>query len=184
MRQPLSHPLEGLGPIAEWQVFKKFPMPMEEIRLPNGSVLRLPVKTIWLSPFTLPAGLVRAFAGLPTGREPVPRATDWTRCAIAEAADFTAIAELLEQLAAQAEAIHADTYQSGRRAEHDKKAFRHRFAEYAVTCSGRKLDDLGAALYSMTFCKIDLEEYARLRRRDERGAKDGSAPRRAKYSVR
>jgi len=63
--------------------------------------------------------------------------------------------------------------------EHDKKAFSRRFAEYAIACSGRKLD-LGAALYSMTFGEIDLEEYSRLRRRD---GKSKSAPKRAKKAA-
>jgi hypothetical protein len=69
---------------------------------------------------------------------------------------------------------------TGGRVEHDKKVFSRRFAEYAMACSGRKLEDLGAALYSMMFGQIDLEEYSRLRRRDERGAKSKSAPKRAK----
>ncbi|HET9866594.1 MAG TPA: hypothetical protein VFQ06_04830, partial [Nitrospira sp.] len=53
LRQPLSHPLEALGPLAEWQVFKSLPMPMEEIQLPTG-VLRLPLEPIWLPSFHLP----------------------------------------------------------------------------------------------------------------------------------
>ena len=84
LRYPLSHPLEALGPIAEWQVFEKFPMPMEEIHLPNGSLFRLPLGPVWLSPFTLPAGLVRAFDGVPASGRLTPGATDWTRCAVAD----------------------------------------------------------------------------------------------------
>lgn len=181
LRTPLRHPLEALGPIAEWQTEPgSFPMPMEEIRLPGrdgpnareATSLRLAVLPIWLSPFNLPAGLVRAVEGRTTEHQRSLSVTDWTRCAIAETKDFRVIADLLDRLALQAETIHASMFRRGRRVEHDRKAFRHRFAEYAVACCGKTLDDLGAALFSMIFGEIDAQEYGRLRRRDERERKD------------
>jgi len=166
LRQAVSHPLEAIGPLADWQRYKRFPMPMEEVQLGDGLVLRLPVEPTWLSPFHLPTGLVSVFDG--RKGQNTPAGDDWTRCAITEPKDFQAVANLLEQLACQADEIHATVFRRGRPTAYDRKVFRRRFAEYAVACCGQKLDELGAALYSIVFGEIDAQEYGRLRRRDER----------------
>jgi len=136
----------------------------------------------WRSPYRIPADLIELFLNCTDAklaariqRLKEHRGLDWSRRTSPWPSDLKGIAMILDDLAAQTETIASQLRTPrGRALASRERAFRKEFAAYAKLKSGKYLDAIGAAVFSVTFGSVEAKEYARLRQRDMRSESEGT----------
>jgi hypothetical protein len=100
------------------------------------------------------------------------RGMDWARRRNAAPIDLENIARILDDLAGEVQhAAEILKRPSRRRTRHAERSFRRAFAEHAKAVTGRYQDEIGAAIFSMTFHAVEVADYKRMRQIDSAGAK-------------
>lgn len=111
------------------------------------------------------------------------RGLNWSRRVVPYPIDLRRIARIFDDFAEQTENIAKQLRPSANRPQSiAERAFREEFAEYAKNRSGKYLDEIGSALFSLTFpldLPMNASSYTRLRQREanEKKYKDSAGSR-------
>jgi hypothetical protein len=144
-------------PVALLELFREAPLPIPRSALDLGSA-RDDVAT---------TALARWREDIERRRAARYHAIDFDDRESPTPSDIHKIADLLKDLAAEASRV-SDLLRrpKARSTLHAQKSFRRAFAAHAQAFTGAFHDDVGAAVFSITFTSVEPKEYMRLRERD------------------